>query len=73
MIFSWQDGVVALIVVLCVTRMGIGLWQLYQKSKRADENPCIHCSQPCDIKRLYDQKMQDCCCENKKTKKTCCE
>jgi len=73
MMGNWQDWIVALIVLLCVVRVGMSLWQLYRKTLRGGENPCAHCPNPCDIKRLYDQKVQNCCHCEKKTKKSCCE
>ena len=72
MMLEWQDWIVALIVLLCVGRLSVSLWHLYQKTTGA-ENPCAHCTEPCDIKRLYDQKVQNCCHGHKKTKKSCCE
>lgn len=73
MIGSWQDWLVALIVVLCVARVGMGVWDMFLKGKQDGQNPCAHCSQPCDIKRQYEQKMQNCCLVDKKSKKSCCE
>jgi hypothetical protein len=73
MMLAWQDWIVSLIVILCVGRVGLSLWNLYKKTKQSADNPCTHCSQPCDIKRLYDQKKENCCLGDKKTKKSCCE
>ena len=70
---SWQDWVVALIVVLCFVRVGMSVWNTYQRSRDAKADPCATCSQPCDIKRLYEQKQAGCQGKEKKTKKSCCE
>ena len=72
MMQGWQDWIVALIVTLCLGRVGLSFWRLYQQT-RHDNDPCAHCSQPCDIKRQYDQKKEKCCLGDKKTKKSCCE
>ena len=58
MMQGWQDWIVALIVTLCVGRVGLSFWRLYQQT-RHDNDPCAHCSQPCDIKRQYDQKRRN--------------
>ena len=72
MMLGWQDWIVALIVALCVGRVGLSFWRLYQHTRRGDD-PCAHCSQPCDIKCRYDQKKENCCLGDKKTNNSCCE
>jgi hypothetical protein len=72
MMLGWQDWIVALIVVLCVGRVGLSLWRLYQKTRRGDD-PCAHCTQPCDIKHQHQLKKDNHCPCNKKTKNSCCE
>lgn len=73
MMGSWQDWIVALVVVLCIARVGMSIWNMFLTSKKDGNNPCAHCPQPCDLKRQYDQKVQNCCHEDKKSKKSCCE
>ena len=73
MMLSWQDWVVALIVALCFVRVGMSVWSIYQRSRDAKADPCFNCSQPCDLKRLYEQKKTGCISKEKKTKNSCCE
>ena len=73
MMLNWQDWVVALIVALCFVRVGMSVWNLYQRSREAKSDPCSTCSQPCELKRLYEQKQAGCRGNEKKTKKSCCE
>ena len=73
MMGSWQDWIVALLVVFCFVRLGISIWSMFLKSKGARQDPCEHCPQPCDVKRLYDKKVANCGNSEKKTKKSCCE
>ena len=73
MMTDWQDWIVALLVALCVIRVGMSIWNTFAKTKSGRQNPCAHCAQPCDVKRLFDQKVAKCGHSEKKTKKSCCE
>jgi len=69
---GWQEWAVALIVLLCVIKVGMSIYQTYKRSKDG-YNPCAGCASSCDIKRLYDQKRRSCEGNVKKTQKSCCE
>ena len=73
MMGDWQDWIVALIVALCFIRVGLSVWNQFQRSRSLRSNPCDSCPQPCDVKRLYDKKLARCEENKKKTKNSCCE
>ena len=69
---DWQSWVVALLVIFCVLRIGIGVLSFFRRSKQ-NNNPCSNCVTGCKLKRLYDEKQAECNASRKKMKKSCCE
>ena len=72
---DWQSWIVALVVLLCIIRLGQGVFSFFRRTKQK-ENPCLHCPQECEIKHLYEQKRQECSAKQEKigrnSKKNCC-
>ncbi len=67
---SWQEWIVALLVLGCLARIGIRVYTLF---KRAKENRtlCDSCTSGCE--RKQSEAKSDCCgCMQKKKKKSCC-
>ncbi|MBQ9884803.1 MAG: hypothetical protein IJM43_10240 [Bacteroidaceae bacterium] len=69
---NWQEWVVALVVVLCVAKVALSIFQTYKRGTEGN-SPCAGCASPCDIKRLYDKKRESCQGNVKKSNKSCCE
>lgn len=68
---AWQNWAVALILLLCVVRIGRGIYVFFRgiKEKR---NPCENCATGCELKQLYEKKRAECGDKRKETKKKCC-
>lgn len=68
---NWQQWVVAILLLLCVVRIG---WSIYVFFRRVKEknNPCENCVTGCDLKRLMDEKRAACSPAKKEKKKKCC-
>jgi len=39
---------------------------------KEEDNPCAHCTNGCDLKRMMEEKQQRCKDKLKKKKKSCC-
>lgn len=65
---NWQNWAVALILLLCIVRIGQSIYSFFRgvKEKR---NPCANCATGCE---LYEKKRSECSEERKETKKKCC-
>lgn len=68
---SWQEWVVALLLLLCIVRMGMGVYTFFRQV-RGKANPCDTCISGCELKKLYDEKRAECVGSKKKKKKSCC-
>lgn len=68
---NWQTWVVAIILLLCVIRIGQSVYSFSRKVKEK-RNPCEDCASGCELKQLYDKKRSECSAQRKETKKNCC-
>lgn len=68
---NWQSWVVALVLLLCVIRIGQRIYSFYRTIKEK-RNPCENCATGCELKELYDKKRAECSGARKETKKKCC-
>lgn len=68
---SWQEWVVALLLLLCVVRIGMSIYSFFYRIKK-NSNPCDSCTSGCELKDLYDKKRASCSGVTKKKKKSCC-
>ena len=68
---NWQNWAVALILLLCIVRIGQSIYSFFRgvKEKR---NPCANCATGCELKNLYEKKRSEGSEERKETKKKCC-
>ena len=50
---NWQNWAVALILLLCIVRIGQSIYSFFRgvKEKR---NPCANCATGCELKNLYE-------------------
>lgn len=68
---TWQEIIVGIIVLIClieVTRRTIRFF----RTARDNDNPCASCSTGCDLKRMFDEKQQQCKSGQKPPDKKCC-
>jgi hypothetical protein len=68
---SIQEWIVAIIVLLCLVQAGRRILRFLRQAKD-DDDPCVNCADPCDLKRLSDKKRQECTKNRKKGNKKCC-
>ena len=68
---SWQEWVVAVLVVLCVLRLIYSVRLFFRRAK-SDDNPCANCASGCKLKELMEKRKQECRTKKKSTKKNCC-
>lgn len=71
---SWQDWVVAVIILLCVIELFRRVLRFFRPSKE-NESPCSNCPTGCELKRMMDEKQRDCSKNSKnhkKENKNCC-
>lgn len=68
---NWQNWAVALILLLCIVRIGQRVYAFFMKVKEK-RNPCENCATGCELKRLYEKKRSECSDERKEIKKNCC-
>lgn len=68
---SWQEWVVALLLLLCAVRIGKGIYVFFHRMKK-NNNPCENCASGCELKDLYNKKRATCSDVRKKEKKSCC-
>ena len=50
---NWQQWVVAILLLLCIVRIGWGIYAFFRRTKE-NGNPCANCVTGCDLKRLMD-------------------
>ena len=53
MMNSWQEWVVALLLLLCAVRIGMSIYSFFHRVKE-NGNPCDSCASGCELKNLYD-------------------
>lgn len=68
---NWQELIVWILVIVCVVEIVRRVILFFQRTKEND-NPCATCSTGCDLKRMMDEKQQECRQERKKPNKNCC-
>lgn len=71
MMDSWQEWVVALLLLLCAVRIGRNVYAFFHRAEK-NGNPCDGCASGCELKELYDKKRAMCSEGAKKKKKSCC-
>ena len=71
MMDSWQEWVVALLLLLCAVRIVMSTYSFFNRAK-GNGNPCDSCASGCELKDLYDKKRAECGGGTKKKKKSCC-
>ena len=54
MMNSWQEWVVALLLLLCAVRIGMSIYSFFHRVKE-NGNPCDSCASGCELKNLYDK------------------
>jgi len=59
MMNSWQEWVVALLLLLCAVRIGMSIYSFFHRVKE-NGNPCDSCASGCELKNLYDKKRAEC-------------
>ncbi len=69
--WGWQEWVVALLVVVCVVRIGYRLRDFFRRVK-SGKNPCGDCSCDCELRNLPLQERKDCKERKRKPNKKCC-
>ena len=52
---NWQNWAVALILLLCIVRIGQRVYAFFMKVKEK-RNPCENCATGCELKQLYEKK-----------------
>ena len=68
---NWQNWAVALILLLCIVRIGQRVYAFFMKV-REKRNPCENCATCCELKQLYEKKRSECSDGKKEIKKKCC-
>lgn len=66
-----QELIVALIVFLCVAEVIRRTLNFFRSAKSGD-NPCANCVGGCDLKKIIDEKKQNCKVIQKRNNKKCC-
>lgn len=68
---NWQEWVVGILIVLCLSRMVYGLFVFFRRTKE-NKNPCDACVSGCELKDMLEEKRRECRGKKKSTKKKCC-
>ena len=68
---NWQNWVVALLLLLCIWRIGVGILSSFRLIKK-HKSPCDNCPSGCDLKRQLDEKSKECAQKQKNAEKKCC-
>lgn len=68
---TWQEIVVGIIVLACLVEVVRRMIRFFRSAKN-NENPCVNCATGCDLKRMLDEKQQQCKSEQKPSDKKCC-
>ena len=71
MMNSWQEWVVALLLLLCAVRIGMSIYSFFHRVKE-NGNPCDSCASGCELKDMMEKKQKECSSKKKNTKKNCC-
>lgn len=72
MMANWQEWVVALLLLLCLVRVGQGFLTFFKRSSRS-KNPCDSCVTGCELRDLLEKKRQTCQSAKKEKEKKCCQ
>ena len=51
----WQEWAVALLLLLCIVRIGLNVRNFFRKAN-GKKSPCSSCPTGCDLKRQCEQK-----------------
>lgn len=68
---NWQEWAVALLLLLCLIRIGMSVRSLFSRSKEK-RGCCSCCSSGCDRKHSHEETTCECGKEEKIEKKKCC-
>lgn len=71
MMDSWQEWGVALLLLLCIVRIGMSVYSFIHRAPKKGY-PCDRCASGCELKNLYGKKSAECSGVTKKIKKSCC-
>lgn len=71
MMNSWQEWVVALLLLLCAVRIGMSIYSFFHQVKE-NGNPCGNCISRCELGSLCGKERAECSGIAKKKKKSCC-
>ena len=55
MMNSWQEWVVALLLLLCAVRIGMSIYSFSHRVKE-NGNPCDSCASGCELKDMMEKK-----------------
>lgn len=69
--WDWQEWGVALLIIVCVVRIGYSIFVFFRRLKKK-ESPCGSCATGCALKTQLDQKDRDGEKEKLPEKKNCC-
>ena len=64
---NWQEWVVGVLVVLCITRVVYGIFLFFRRT-RENQNPCDSCVSGCELKDMMEKKRRECDVKKKRYK-----
>ena len=67
MMNSWQEWVVALLLLLCAVRIGMSIYSFFHRVKE-NGNPCDSCASGCELKDMMEKKQKECSSKKKEYK-----
>lgn len=65
---NWQEWVVGLLIILCVSRILYGIYVFFRRVKEND-NPCASCASGCELKDMMEKKRKECSSKKKRQRK----
>lgn len=68
---NWQQGIVELIIVLCLARILWGMFRFFVRIGKK-ENLCENCVSGCELKEQLERKTKECKKNRSSQKKKCC-
>ncbi len=69
--WGWQEWAVALLVVVCVVRIGMWVRDFFRQVK-SGKNPCETCSCDCELRNLSSEARANCKEKRRSSNKKCC-
>lgn len=66
-----QEIIVIAVVCFCLSFVGRRLF-LFFKGTASGKNPCANCASGCELRRILEEKKQECIKNQHKKKKNCC-